>query len=754
MRILPKQFYLQLETVTISDDPEHTIRFTDSLASVLRSWTASTRISPVWRLRSDLWDGARRNHAPEQYEFIFVAATNPSWLVENLSTEALRELGPEDLWLTVGAYNLIIRCLTSDLSDEIADKAERARKPIERWHVNGALDGKPRVEFVQPIGPFDTSDTADPNEKPASALAFEKAEIPDDDTLSFMILEMYALTSVVETRSVQNNYPNLKSDALGVQEEVAKLLPTGSPDIEDNEQISHLKKQNLLLSLNAGLSRMASQALSGTTPITQTECHFWPHSMLGTGVANYALRNVTQFLTDAVVKNRYHIHFEANLKRRLEYPDSALPDKGKWEFIHTEYQNLTNRFFAEYTGLDIDVEKEEVEPGLDMAPNPITFFSGRDGFKNTLLTTSAPLMSVAGANCVRWNLGTISHEISHRIISGKLERIFKILEERFNNFSTYEEITAFLRSEPDTIGDLAERFISMYLANRVWESKYSQSTEEVKARFASLMAAATRIFSRETEELLVHIFDFYHFYGGDDEQYVKFVWHSWAVQPSIVEKLDDYILRTVLALAAERFESNDCINLALGDFERICGTPGFKERLLPYLNLLETKMGDNTYKDNLLAQAKRSGFLLSAFFIAFRQVKLREFSTHDSFFDPSTQSERISAELLSVDEDDCSVAADDSPMSLSGGTGSDERVIADEAIELGKRKYKSVQYNYNARKRYFYNSNENLVEGCFQNPLAFLRDFSRDEEPDASKSAWLHTILAFNWTRSEPQDEL
>lgn len=744
MRVLPKQFYLQLDTVAASDDPEHTLRVTDSLPSVLKSWTASTRISPVWRLRNDHWEDRGRIELPEFHAYVFIAGTNPSWLIENLSTQTLKLLGPDDTWLTIGAFNLMVRCLSEETAEELTEKAINAHKPIELWQANGNLDGRPRIELVHPISPRDVTFSDSASEKPASALAFEKAEMPADDTLSFMILEMYALTSVVETRSVVSNYHDLKADALGVHRVAAELLPNGGIDVDEEHEITDQKKRNLLLSLNAGLSRLASQALSGTSPITQTECHFWPHSMLGTGVANYALRNVTQFLTDAVIRNQYHVKYEANLTREFNCPSEDLLEESSRRYGKADYLSLKNQYFEAYDGLDRDlIEGEVVEKGLEVAPNPITFFSGRDGFKNTLLTTSAPLMSVAGSNCVRWNLGTISHEISHRIISGKLERTFKRIRRELKKFENYEDFVTYLRSEPATVAEFVDKAVTTYLANRVWEGNYQQAADEVKARFAELMSLATRSYSRETEEILVHIFDFYHFYGGEDEQYVKYVWHSWAVQPSIVEKLDDYILRTVLALASERFNDPDCIESGLIDFRRICDKEEFKEKLLPHVDLLTSKLSDPDYRDNLLSHLGRCHCLLQTFFLAFRQVKLREFCTHDSFFDPSTQSERIIPELLPESKEDEANASAEEDTQLPAL----ESVISDDPIEIEGRRYKTVSYKYSARRRHFYNQGASIVEGQFQNPLTFLRDFSRDDEPDSSKSAWLLTLLAFNWIR-------
>ncbi|MEI9899137.1 MAG: hypothetical protein WDN31_02330 [Hyphomicrobium sp.] len=64
------------------------------------------------------------------------------------------------------------------------------------------------------------------------------------------------------------------------------------------------------------------------------------------------------------------------------------------------------------------VEESEDGPAYEI-PVPITYYSARDGFRYGLYTSSAPILSISGSNSKHWNLGTISHEMAHRIISPK-----------------------------------------------------------------------------------------------------------------------------------------------------------------------------------------------------------------------------------------------------------------------------------------------------------------------------------------------
>jgi hypothetical protein len=72
------------------------------------------------------------------------------------------------------------------------------------------------------------------------------------------------------------------------------------------------------------------------------------------------------------------------------------------------------------------IAKIEDMPAIKPLINPITYYSGRDGFKNDTLTASAPLASIGSANCVMWNPTKITHELSHRIVSPVLGHLIPL----------------------------------------------------------------------------------------------------------------------------------------------------------------------------------------------------------------------------------------------------------------------------------------------------------------------------------------
>jgi len=63
-------------------------------------------------------------------------------------------------------------------------------------------------------------------------------------------------------------------------------------------------------------------------------------------------------------------------------------------------------------------------------------------------------------------------------------------------------------------------------------------------------------------------------------------------------------------------------------------------------------------------------------------------------------------------------------------------------------------YHYRFPVDAFVSENPSIGRPRFTNPLLFLRDYSREELPNAAQSAWLLHMLAFNldWERSGTEE--
>jgi hypothetical protein len=101
----------------------------------------------------------------------------------------------------------------------------------------------------------------------------------------------------------------------------------------------------------------------------------------------------------------------------------------------------------------------------------------------------------------------------------------------------------------------------------------------------------------ELQEILVHTFDFLYFYAGDPEFYIRGIWHSWCAIPGIVDRVPEYLMRTLCAVSAGLLEADPEIRFraALVHVKEILGqvseeighSPNYVERVLAHIAGLE-----------------------------------------------------------------------------------------------------------------------------------------------------------------------
>jgi hypothetical protein len=294
----------------------------------------------------------------------------------------------------------------------------------------------------------------------------------------------------------------------------------------------------LLTDANAALSRFTSQMFSGFSPIFETECHFWTHSMLGTGVANLALVEVRRFITKKLGEAR--IPGQIDMLRTVVDEgiiNEVLSDGPIWNgpWLH-KLPDFTRR----------PVLPQPLEPLCPL----ITYLSGRDGFHTTQVSLSAPLNVLTSCSSLRWSLLTITHEMSHRIVDEALsfvlpdptkpqevERAAALVNETVRPANVLECLQL----------KLLDAIARLNAASPIIEPEDTVSPAHV------LDLIGTR--REEVEEVMVHVFDFIYFYGSVADSYVPAIWRSWDAIPSLNRRLSAYVLRTLCAVHSKYWAS-------------------------------------------------------------------------------------------------------------------------------------------------------------------------------------------------------
>lgn len=626
-----------------SETGSRTVKVVPSQDKAIADWNATTRISPVFEV--DGFSGGTIEFRGEEF-LLFLGPIHPEHILSRCCSESR-------VWISLGLYNLIILPPTKNALDELIQIAQEKSVPYEFWELQSGVIRD--VNFWKPL-------TIAADEWKKQLCDLSQSSFPVE--LREAIREYCSLVASTLSRSI--HLPSyVQPESIKIGDALTDLFKSFS-----EKSLIEVTYRNLseVLKVNAGLSRYSSQTFAGTTPIFERECHFWSNSLLGIGVATIALRNIRSFLDKTLAKSRIPERFE------------------KFKKITQDIPNLPDGFplGRDYLG---DVK-------LDDTSNPliplITYFSARDGYGSTQTTISAPTASISSCNCPRWSLMTLTHEFSHVIMRAILADIYPDL----SNDSEVTECKKLLdipsQQTCDTLFDEIRR-ICLYSAIKMenpyppHQKKDTDTPSDPKTQYDIDAIKGMLIRQRhDTEETIVHVFDFLYFYGRDIDKYVSGIWASWGVIPNVSTRVYEYVVRTICAVLSCHFLKGAAAeNIAKEDVKKAM------------LKLKESKLGgryisealdliENQWKDELF-------YLVQA-----RRLLVKTVSTF-------IFSNKIATELRTE-------------LKVSGGAGRKEGYTLKPGI---------------------------LELDTITNPIMFIEAYANDRTPSPPNSVWLFYVLAF-----------
>lgn len=477
------------------------------LSEALENWVSGSRVSPIWRLDAD--SSAAAPAAIANTRLLFVGPVSPSLLCSEV--QGIRDNAGITVWLTLGSFNVV---LAEGQGGEVVTAcqawAEQSMLPWEEWTLGPSSEVTGTRHFCPP--PADI-------QKALDRLAHVASD-QYEESLGYLISEYVALCASALARSA-SSMPDVHDTLRSVNEMMLEI-------IESRQSMEAIDVQTSLVAMNAALSRFSSQAFAGAPPIITTECHFWIHSLLGTGIANLALFRTVEFVRQTLG--------HAQIAERIASLASKTDNVPSLEGLRD-----TERLARE----DI-IGKAPVAPEFQLPVAPVvTYFSGRDGFSSHLKTVSAPLSTISECNSYRSNLLTVTHEISHIFVEGVLAHIYPDADdtESLKKGIALTRPDAQANTWLDALRQLVyEALIAMEQAEKR-EDLYSRGISE-----ELLLKVALR-WRKEAQEILVHTFDYLYFYGADRDFYIKSIWDSWCSIPSIGDRVPKYVMRTLCAIS-------------------------------------------------------------------------------------------------------------------------------------------------------------------------------------------------------------
>ena len=509
MKVLDGPVFLSIHSR--SKDRHRIIEIVPSQSIALKKWGPFSRISPIFRIVEF------GKESPQEYSFngkkqlFFIGPVHPERIIAQLSESS-------KAWLSLGLFNILVIPHTLKEAKNLEKWLEKEKNDpcaFEIWTIQNGVVLDQTIQAARKT----------PANLPTAVIGIGDGKYPSE--LGEAIAEYVPLMASTLTRSSSSSAKmcNELSDELielcGFHE---KMLAVSKKDIN-----MPYRALDLMLTINAGLSRLASQTFAGTSPIFERECHFWSHSLLGIGVATLALRNIKIFLEKTLGQARIPQRFWAMSKKKENAIDLSLempPDKD---------------FLA-----DVDLGETANEPVCPL----ISYFSGRDGWRGTTTTISAPLAAITACNSLRWSLLTLTHEFSHIVIGA-------ILSDLSPDFSDPQDLSKFERLwKQNKAGDTLFEEIQRTLLFSILEMEQVATGETPDIRNDHNNESLKALFQKwkpQIEETMVHVFDFIYFYGKDVDKYINGIWSSWGTIPNVTSRIEDYIIRSICAVLSTQW---------------------------------------------------------------------------------------------------------------------------------------------------------------------------------------------------------
>jgi len=330
-----------------------------------------------------------------------------------------------------------------------------------------------------------------------------------------------------------------------------------SNDVKKKKHFHFLSSQ--LVQINSAISYLISQGLSGICPILENECHVRTYSLLGIGTAYSALACFTRHVES--VFEGFPIAESLSLPVYKDHP-APTPFTSIREYDISSRTEWDSRHY----GIDKFLPKE---PAISDNPK-LVYYSGRQGFRETKFSVSAPINILNAAASARWSLMTLSHELMHAHVTSVLAAIFEDTSQTTDALFSQiaKDFFLFRRGRLERTLCMTD-FLRFALLNYCCFSELNNGilknvskdkepeADDIDITPYNIKSIIDKHFN-DINELIVHVLDFTYFYDCDESLYIGLLWESWTPVPVVLDKIEKYLLRSLVAVGVK--ESGNCYN--------------------------------------------------------------------------------------------------------------------------------------------------------------------------------------------------
>jgi hypothetical protein len=536
------------------DEETKKVRIVDSLSEAINCKVNQYRISPIFPVSSS-------NHElPDFKKRVFIQF----YFVHNpfiIMVEILRLFNGSDikkkLWISHGLAAIIYitgdekqRNTISDLflgpDKYVGDKFKRNIIAIQEWKLDDTVLDPESAILLE-------------NKQPSVAIHLhDYSRLPPDlqnDILEFTNCIKTAIQlSETYTPQFTKNFKFILEEINNIIESLDwlfypdSIIPDALSDSEDELKTSNKRLIRInelveeVIQINSTLSYVISQGYAGIIPIEENPCQIHTYSLLGVGTAHKSLHTFYKYVSNVFSKNQIDIAMD-------NYYNTEISPK---------MFGITQPYIEEWRTWNIDdfILKVAKEADEDKIHPLMVYFSGRQGFSESLFSISAAIQSLYLGITSRWSIITSTHEIIHSHVSA----IYYSLESTIKKFNSIDIRN--IISDPEKYNLCVGEWLSvniLYFSDLYCQfEKLEQEDMNNLADHEQMPIGVSNELDLEyhniatsdiINEIMTHTLDFHYFYESDPEIYLKQIWLSWASLPTTPSKVREYVLRSVSAVA-------------------------------------------------------------------------------------------------------------------------------------------------------------------------------------------------------------
>jgi hypothetical protein len=472
---------------------------------------------------------------------LYIFTDNPFTLIaKNLSD---RQHINKKIFFSNGCASLVYILRDEGQVDQIIEKYKDDIKAYEFWRI---LKNKIKsVEFE--IIPY-------------QSIHYSKINIPPgfNHEVKKQIEEFNELISRISSL-IDIYFPHQNKMITSLREKVHSLvfnLGTCFNSIQENslESSINLRKEinifsTQIISINSALTYYLSQSFAGTVPILENRGYMMSNSLLGIGLAINSIFSFYSFIYRQIEKDQIYTRLE--------------------EFLD-EKRSINFNIFDQYPWLSdspLLATKTRMAEMREFNNYHILYFSARWGFHEDIHSITAAIQSIDLAVIPEWNLLTLTHEYMHALTRGLLCLIKYDIsceedEEKLNNlakiYADSSKMENYHLLNLRTCLNLALiNFCALIFAAKSFENSNLLSVDSKRIKNGGDISRILNFYDSYVNEIIAHTLDFLYFYQSDYKIYLFSLWTSWGEVPKVLNKLEHYILRSLVTISIRIKGDND-----------------------------------------------------------------------------------------------------------------------------------------------------------------------------------------------------